>query len=99
MSQNLYMCVRFQAKPGFKDELRLRLNEMVEETVKEDGCLFYDLHVDRDDDSVFYFFEGWENQAAHDLHGQTAHVKALVADVPKLTFDGIRIEFMHKISH
>lgn len=99
MTQNLYMCVRFQAKPEYKEELRLRLNEMVEETVKEDGCLFYDLHVDRDDDSVFYFFEGWENQAVHDLHEQTAHVKALVADVPKLTFDGIRIEFMHKISH
>lgn len=98
MSQNLFICVRFKAKPERRDELQSRLLEMVEITVKEEGCLFYDLHVDRDDESIFYLFEGWESQGAHDIHGQTAHVQALVADVPGLTVDGIRLEFMHKIS-
>lgn len=98
MSQNLFMCVRFKAKPERRDELQSRLLEMVEITVKEEGCLFYDLHVDQDDESVFYLFEGWQSQAAHDIHGQTAHVKDLVADAPRLTVDGIRLEFMHKIS-
>ena len=98
MSQNLFMCVRFKAKPERRDELQARLLEMVEITVTEEGCLFYDLHVDRDDESIFYFFEGWASQGAHDIHGQSAHVQALVADVPGLTVDGIRLEFMHKIS-
>jgi quinol monooxygenase YgiN len=98
MSQNLFMCVRFKAKPERRDELQSRLLEMVEITVKEEGCLFYDLHVDRDDENIFYLFEGWESQGAHDIHEQTAHVQALVADVPGLTVDGLRLEFMHKIS-
>jgi len=97
MSKQLFLCVRFKAKPECRDELKSRLLEMVEITVKEDGCLFYNLHVDRDDQNVFYFFEGWENQSAHDIHGQTAHVQALVADVPGLTVDGLRVEFMHQI--
>ena len=91
------LCVRFKAKPESIGELRSRLLEMVKLTVKEEGCLFYNLHVDRDDESVFYFFEGWQNQEAHDRHGETSHVKALVADIPKLTADGIRLEFMHQI--
>lgn len=98
MSQNLFICVRFIAKPERRDELQTRLLEMVDITVKEEGCLFYDLHMDRDDESILYLFEGWESQAAHDIHEQTAHVQALVADVPGLTVDGIRLEFMHKIS-
>ena len=98
MSQNLFMCVRFKAKPERRDELQSRLLEMVEITVKEEGCLFYDLHVDRDDESILYLFEGWESQGAHDIHEQTAHVQALVADAPGLTVAGIRLEFMHKIS-
>jgi quinol monooxygenase YgiN len=97
MSEELFLCVRFKAKPEFRDELQSRLLEMVDITVKEEGCLFYNLHVDRDDENIFYFFESWQSQAAHDFHGQTAHVQALIADVPGLTVDGLRVEFMHQI--
>ena len=55
---------------------------MVEVTFKKEGFLFYYHHVDPDEEGIFYLFEGWESQAAHDIHGQTAHVKALVADAP-----------------
>ena len=98
MSEVLYICVKFTAKDGCREELRSRLLEMVEITVKEEGCLFYDLHVDRDDDSVFYFFEGWETKELHALHAAAPHVSALFADVPRLTVDGARLEFMHQVS-
>jgi hypothetical protein len=97
MNKELFMCARFKAKDELKAELQTRLIEMVKLTVVEDGCLFYNLHVDRDDDSVFYFLEGWKNEAALSAHEQTAHVKALISDAPKLTIDGIRIEFMHQV--
>jgi quinol monooxygenase YgiN len=98
MSEVLYISVKFTAKDGSKEELKNRLIEMVDITVKEDGCLFYDLHVDRDDDSVFYYFEGWANKELHAKHAEAPHVAALFADLPRLTVDGARLDFMHKIA-
>ncbi len=95
MSEKLFLCVKFKAKDGFRDELKSRLLEMVELTNKEDGCLFYDLYIDRDDESVFYFFEGWESAEAHAIHDKTAHVKGLFADLPQLTAEGVRLERMN----
>ena len=98
MSDQLFMCARFKVKSDLRVELKSRLLEMVKLTTQEDGCLFYNLHVDRDDDCVFYFLEGWESEEAFAAHEKTSHVKALIADAPRLTIDGIRIDFMHKIS-
>jgi quinol monooxygenase YgiN len=96
MSQPLYISVKFTAKSGYREELHSRLLEMVEITVKEDGCVFYDLYTDREDDSVFYFFECWASDAQHAVHAKAAHVDALFNDIPRLTVDGARLEFMRK---
>jgi len=90
--------VKFTAKDGYREELQSRLREMVELTNKEDGCLFYDLYTDRENDSIFYFFEAWTTKEAHAVHEKTAHVQALFADIPKLTVDGARLDFMRKIA-
>jgi len=56
MNNELFICARFQAKPDSLNELRNRLFEMVDLTLKEEGCLFYNLHIDSNDESIFYFF-------------------------------------------
>jgi quinol monooxygenase YgiN len=61
-SEQIFMCARFQAKPEKLEELRARLLEMVTHTSQEEDCLFYNLHVDRTDPTIFYFLEGWKNQ-------------------------------------
>jgi len=94
----IYMCARFQAKAEKLEELRTRLLKMVEFTKQEDGCLFYDLHVDRTDPTIFYFLEGWKNEAALAFHDQTPYVKAIIKDAPELTTDGIKVNFMSRIS-
>lgn len=99
MNMELFMCARFQAKPEFLIELRDRLFEMVDLTIQEPGCLFYNLHNDRDDESIFYFLEGWKDQAALQLHDATSYVQAIIANAPRLTVSGIRVEFMHRITH
>jgi len=98
MNKELFICARFQAKPDSVNELRTRLFEMVDLTLKEEGCLFYNLHIDSNDESVFYFFEGWKNQEAFKLHESTAYVQAIIADAPRLTVNGVRVEFMQRIS-
>ena len=98
MNKEFFMCARFQAKPESLIELRERLLEMVDLTLKEEGCLLYNLHTDRDDESIFYFLEGWRDQEAFLFHDSTSYVQAIIADAPRLTVGGIRVEFMHRIS-
>ena len=97
MNKELFICARFQAKPDSLNELRNRLFEMVDLTLKEEGCLFYNLHIDSNDESIFYFFEGWKNQEAFKLHESTAYVQAIIADAPRLTVNGVRVEIMDRI--
>ena len=97
-TQEIFMCARFQAKPEKLNELRERLLEMVRFTSNEEGCLFYNLHVDRSDPSIYYFLEGWKNESALAFHDQTPYVQAIIKDAPNLTVDGIKVNFMSRIS-
>ena len=98
MNTELFMCARFQAKPEHKDELRARLMEMVGLTHQEKGCLFYNLHVDSNDESIFYFLEGWRDQESLDFHNATPYIRAIIVDAPRLSVDGVRVEIMHRIA-
>ena len=64
----IIMTVGFQARPGKEAELREALTEVLMPTRREDGCLFYDLHVAADDPSKFLFHESWASNAHHDAH-------------------------------
>jgi quinol monooxygenase YgiN len=97
-TDQIFMCARFQAKPEKLEELRTRLLEMVTLTTKEEGCLFYNLHVDRTDPTIFYFLEGWINQAALNFHDSTPYVQAIIRDASELTTDGIKVNFMTRIA-
>ena len=92
------MCARFQAKPEKLDELRTRLLEMVTHSTKEPGCLFYNLHVDNSNPTIFYFLEGWKDADALAFHDKTSYVQAIIRDAADLTTDGIKVNFMSKIS-
>ena len=97
-SQEIFMCARFQAKPEKLDELRTRLLEMVTHSIKEPGCLFYNLHVDNSNPTIFYFLEGWKDADALAFHDKTSYVQAIIRDAADLTTDGIKVNFMSKIS-
>ena len=92
------MCVRFQAKPEYRDELHTRLLEMVVLSNQEVGCLFYNLHIDQEDPNTFYFLEAWKDQEEFDFHASTDYVIAINADAIAMTSSPSRFEFMHKIS-
>jgi quinol monooxygenase YgiN len=97
MSDPIIMVATFTAKPEHYEELKSRLLEMVEYSRKESGCMFYDLHEDRRVANTFSFLEGWESQDDLDRHDQTTHVKAIIADAPRLTADGIHVRFMKRV--
>lgn len=68
-----------QAKPGKADALRRELEVAVALVRKEEGCIAYDLHLDRNDVQRFIMIEAWEDQRALDAHGKGAAFQALAA--------------------
>ena len=48
--------------------------EMVRETLEEDGCNAYCLAVDLSEEGRIRIFEEWESQDALDLHFKTPHM-------------------------
>jgi quinol monooxygenase YgiN len=81
----IIMTVGFQARPGKEVELRAALTEVLVPTRREDGCLFYDLHVAADDPSKFLFHESWTSEAHHAAHDQTPHIQRLRARIKELS--------------
>lgn len=67
-----------KVKPEFIDEYIKRSEELVKETQKEEGCIFYSLHQDLKDESIFACIETWENEEALDAHLQSEHIKRIV---------------------
>lgn len=65
-------------KSEFIDEYIKRSEELVKETQKEEGCIFYSLHQDVNDKTVFACIETWTNQQALDAHLQSEHIKRIV---------------------
>lgn len=90
------MIVEFTGVPESKDELQRELLALVGPTRKEEGCICYDLHVDEDDSSLFFFYEKWASKAAHAAHDKSAHVAHIRSVLPKLT-TGVRMLFLRHV--
>ena len=56
------------AKPGHEKELRELLVNVVGEARKENGCVFYHLHVDKKNPAIFYTYEEWSSDATLATH-------------------------------
>jgi quinol monooxygenase YgiN len=62
-------------------------------TKLEPGCVQYDLHVDNDDPTHFFFYENWTSRALLDRHLAAPHLQAFVARGDELLAAPLRIVF------
>lgn len=58
------------------DLVKAALEKLVEPTLKEDGCLQYDLHRDNENPAHFMFYENWESRELWLAHMDSPHLKA-----------------------
>ena len=72
------------AKPGQEAALRSILEGFIAPTLKENGCLRYDLFVDLADAGKFTFIEEWTSTDALEAHGQSEHIQSGRARMPEL---------------
>ncbi len=62
------------AAPGQEEALRAAQKELVAKTVKEPGCLRYELHQSREDSRILVFVETWASEAQWRAHMQGAAI-------------------------
>ena len=64
---------KITVKTGKREEVILKMENLIKSTRLESGCISYDLFSSTDDDSVLMVFEQWESKEALDSHTQTDH--------------------------
>ena len=73
----------FVAKPGFEEKLEQLFRGVVDETLREEGCISYQINRDLANPRRFVFTEEWRSQADLDRHLAAPHLKALSEQVPE----------------
>ncbi|GAB2645674.1 putative quinol monooxygenase [Nocardia goodfellowii] len=91
----LSLNVRFTAKPGQETALRTILQNMIEPTVAEEGCLAYELYLHPTDPSRVVLLEEWVDAAALAAHFQTPHLKQCIADLEPVLAEPLRMRQFH----
>ncbi|WP_226658842.1 putative quinol monooxygenase [Pseudalkalibacillus hwajinpoensis] len=65
-----------KAKAGKEKELYQELTKVIVPSQQENGCVAYTLHRSLEDDSVFVFYEMWEDKDALEAHITSPHYQA-----------------------
>lgn len=84
MTQQVTIIATLYARAGQEQALAERMQAMALETRKEAGCILYELQRASDDPREFIMVEYWADAEAVALHDASAHMAALVADLPAL---------------
>jgi quinol monooxygenase YgiN len=87
-----------KSKEEFTDKVKGLLENLVENSRKEEGCIKYDLHQDVVNPNVFVFHEVWKNKAIFDGHNSQEYVKHFFGLAPDLLSDKPQIIFTDKIA-
>ncbi len=66
---------------GKQQEFVALAKEMIVNTRQEDGCIYYDLVADQNDEQVYFFIEKYKDEAAVEYHRGTEYFQTIV---PKL---------------
>ena len=63
-----------RAAPGKEDEVRQRLESLIEPTTQQPGFVNCDLHQGVEDPAAFFFYENWETPGHLDAHLEAPHL-------------------------
>jgi len=74
------LIVDFEVKEGTADQVLAAVSENARNSVeKEPGCLQFDVMQAQDNPNRIMLFEVYENEAAFQAHGKTAHIQEFLA--------------------
>lgn len=94
----LTVIASMRAKPGKEQEVREALSGLIERTVREEGCVNYNLHQGVEDPAIFYFYENWTGKAELEAHLQSPPLQALTARSDELLDGGLTVALLRRIA-
>ncbi|MDF1880124.1 antibiotic biosynthesis monooxygenase [Sulfurimonas sp. MAG313] len=97
MSTPLTIVAHIQAVQGQGDFVKKELLKLIEPTLKEKGCIQYDLQNENNNPEQFLFFEIWENRELWQDHMQTPHILEFI-DTIEDYLENFSVQEMTKIS-
>jgi len=74
----------FLAKPGAEEKLETLFRGVIATTLKEEGCISYQLNRDLDQPRRFIWIEEWESRELLAKHIAAPHIASLLIEVPDL---------------
>lgn len=74
--KQLTITATITAKPEKRDLVKQALLDLIPPTLKEEGCLNYDLHQDNENPDRFFFYENWATRDLWLNHNASAHIAA-----------------------
>jgi len=78
------MLVHIRVKDGIGAKAEAAFAPAIKATLKEKGCLRYELNRDTDSPTGYILYERWSSLPDLDAHLKTAHITKLLADLGDL---------------
>ena len=93
---NLTIVAHINAKEDQVELVKSELLKLIPPTLKEEGCLNYDLHQDNENPAHFMFYENWESRELWQQHSAGQQLKDFGA-ATEGAVEGIQIHEMTQI--
>ena len=74
MNNSLTIVARIEANTDKIELVKAELLKLIEPTLKEEGCIQYDLHQDNENPTVFIFYENWQSRELWQEHMNNTHL-------------------------
>jgi quinol monooxygenase YgiN len=84
MQDIVYVVAKLQARAGKEETLRRIIEQGIESTRKEKGCLRYSLMQDMQNPLVLTLLEEWETEVDLDTHLALPHLQKIFAQLPEM---------------
>lgn len=76
MNKQLTITAIIIAKSEKRELVKQSLLDLIPPTLKEKGCINYDLHQDNENPDCFFFYENWATRDMWLDHNASAHIAA-----------------------
>ena len=96
--EKIVLIARLKIKSGSVEAAKQAALAIIADSRAEDGCLNYDFHQAIDDETVFVWHETWENKAAIDAHGASAHFKDFSTKIKDSVDESLQITLTRMVS-
>ncbi|MBI5458388.1 putative quinol monooxygenase [Methanobacterium sp.] len=80
------------AKPGKRNEIISKSNDLIKSTRLEPGCINYNLYASTENEDALVMVEQWENKEVLDTHMQTDHFKAFGVAIGDILAEDLGID-------